>query len=257
MTQSNAIDLTENIWAAYNESRDINLRNQITLDYAYLVKYIVYQLRGVYEQYAELDDMINQGTIALIESVEKFDYTRNTKFESFASIKIRGAIIDYVRKQDWVPKKRKRDAKQVGEATELLSNELGRIPTNEEIAQYLEITLESVEKAISEIYMFNLLSYEELVDVGVYGMKGFREGQPDHENEPGVSMEKAELGKIIAESLEELSVKENTVISLYYYENLKLKEIAYILGVSESRVCQMHTNALKKMKQKLQDYVYH
>lgn len=257
MTQSNAVTLTKNIWEAYSASRDISLRNQITLDYAYLVKYIVFQLRGVYEQYADLDDMINQGTIALIESVEKFDYTRNTKFESFASIKIRGAIIDYVRKQDWVPKKRKRDAKQVGEATEHLSNKLGRMPTNEEVAKYLEMTPQAVEKAVSEIYMFNLLSYEELVDVGVYGMKGFRVGQPDNENEPGVSMEKQELEGIIAESLDALTAKENTVISLYYYEDLKLKEIAYILGVSESRVCQMHTNALKKMKHKLQNYLYH
>lgn len=256
MIQQKAPATKEQLWEAYWQTKDIEYRNQLAMEYAYIVKVYVYQLRGAYENYADMEDMINQGTIALLEAVEKYDPERKTKFESYASIRIKGAIIDYVRNQDWVAKRSKKEAKMVSEASETLMNQLGRLPTTEEIGDYLGMSAKTVEKIQGEVHIFNLLSYEELVDVGLYGVKGFREQEMAMEDQPGVNMERDELKRIISDSLDELSEKEKMVITLYYYEELKKKDIAYVLGISASRVCQIHSSALRKMKAKLKNYLY-
>ena len=256
MIQQAMPETKEELWEAYWKTGDIAYRNQLAMEYAYIVKVYAYQLRGIYENYADLEDMINQGTIALLEAVERYDPEKKTKFESYASIRIKGAIIDYVRNQDWVAKQSKKEAKLVNEATEALTNQLGRMPTTEEIGQYLNWSPKTVDKILGEVHTFNLLSYEELVDIGLYGVKGFREKEAAPTELPGSNIEQEELKRVISQSLEDLTEKEKMVITLYYYEELKKKDIAYILDISASRVCQIHSSALAKMKKQLKEYLF-
>lgn len=246
----------EELWEAYWQTGDIAYRNDLAMEYAYIVKVYAYQLRGIYENYATVEDMINQGTVALLEAVEKYDPTKKTKFESYASIRVKGAIIDYVRNQDWVAKRSKKKAKLVNEATDYLTNTLGRVPSIEELSQYLKMPSDAIEKILGEVHTFNLLSYEELIDIGLYGVKGFREQGIAQEEMPGYELENEELKQIISDSLSLLTEKERMVIMLYYYEGLKKKDIAYILDISASRVCQIHSCALKKMKNSLKQYLF-
>lgn len=247
--------MRQQLWEEYFETHDVNLRNQLALEYLSVVKYYVYHLRSTYEHYAEAADMMNQGCLALLEAVEKYNPNYNTKFESYASIKVKGAIIDYVRKQDWVPKRAKQEGKQMGEAVEALAVTLGHTPSNEELAKHLGVTVRDIEKTIGEVYTFNLLSYEDLLDQGLYGARGYREQEQDLEHSPELDLQAEEMKTMLAQCLDQLSEKERLVVTLYYYEELKIKEIAYILDVSSSRVCQIHTSALQKMKDKLIKYL--
>lgn len=247
----------EDMWQLYWQSgKDIEIRNQLAMEYAYIVKLNAYQMRNTYKKYADLEDMINQGMLVLLEAVEKFDPEKRAKFEFYASLRVKGAIIDFVRNQDWIPKRSKKDAKMVNEASDALINKFSRMPTVEEISNYLEMPVAAVEKVLSEMSMFNVLSYEELVDIGLYGMKGYVDEESQRTELPGNEVEKSELRQIIADSLKQLTEKEKLVITLYYYEELKKKDIAYILDVSASRVCQIHNSALKKMKKILADYLF-
>lgn len=256
MIQQKVPETKDELWEAYWQTGDIKYRNQLALEYTHIVKFYVYQLRGVYENYADMEDMTNQGIIALLEAVEKYDPQRKTKFETYASIRVQGAIIDYVRNQDWVTTRAKKEAKMVNKATDELMSALERMPTSEEIGAYLNIPAKSVEKIQGEVHVFNWLSYEELVDVGLYGVKGYREQNNTAAEQPGTNVEQDELKRIISESLDELTEKEKLVVTLFYYEELKKKDIAYILGISLSRVCQIHSKALRKMKSKLKKYLY-
>ncbi|MDR1070239.1 MAG: FliA/WhiG family RNA polymerase sigma factor [Gracilibacteraceae bacterium] len=245
------------VWEEYWRTRDIELRNELALEYMYIVRLYAYQMRGTYKNFAEMEDMINQGFVVLLEAIENYDPEKKSQFKSYASIRVRGAIIDFVRNQDWVTKRLKKEAVLLSGATDALSAQLGRMPTTEEIAAHLNMDVPAVEKIIGEEHMFHLLSYEELVDVGLYGTKGFRENVAQNaEQQPGFSVEEKELRAVITESLDELTEREKLVMTLHYYEELKKKDIAYILGVSPSRICQMHNGALKKMKKKLQSYLY-
>lgn len=247
----------ETMWQSYWQSgKDIEIRNQLAMEYAYIVKLNAYQMRNTYKKYADLEDMINQGMLVLLEAVEKYDPEKKAKFEFYASLRVKGAIIDFVRNQDWIPKRSKKDAKMINEATDALINEYNRMPSIEEISTYLKIPVTAVEKVLSDMSMFNVLSYEELVDIGLYGMKGYADEESQKIELPGAEVEKSELRDIIINSLELLTEKEKLVITLYYYEELKKKDIAYVLDVSASRVCQIHNSALKKMKKVLVDYLF-
>ena len=227
----------DQLWERYYASKDIGIRNQIIEKYSYLVKIIALKMRGIYQQYGDVEDIVNEGIIALMDAIEKFDTSKNTKFETYASIRIKGSIIDYVRKQDWIPRKVKSDYKIIKESEELLSNKLGRAPTDNEIAGHLNMDIKDYNKIISNAYGTSILSFEELIEetnITEYGLRG-RHKQPENE------IESKELYKILVESVNKLNEKEKLIISLYYKEELKLKDIAQILEISNSRVSQIHT----------------
>jgi RNA polymerase sigma factor for flagellar operon FliA len=244
------------LWEEYWRSHSIEVRNEIAMEYMYIVRLYAYQMRGTYKNYADMEDMINQGFIVLLEAIENYDPDKKSQFKSYASIRVKGAIIDYVRNQDWVTKRLKKESRLVNEATDVLAGRSGRAPTTEEIAAHLEMEVSNVDRIIGEAHMFHILSYEELVDIGLYGTKGFKESGFQSIEQPGISLEEAELRDIIASSLDELTEKEKLVMTLHYYEELKKKDIAYIMGVSPSRICQTHNGALKKMKKNLCSYIY-
>ncbi|NLJ57629.1 MAG: FliA/WhiG family RNA polymerase sigma factor [Tissierellia bacterium] len=236
----------------YSRTKDINIRNKIIEKHSNLVKIIALKMRGIYQQYGDLDDVVNEGIIALMDAVERFDPSKNTKFETYASIRIRGSIIDYVRKQDWIPRKVKSDYKMVKEAEDLLANKLGREPTDIEVVEHLEIDIEEYNKIISNAHGSGILSFEELIGeahLAEYGMINGYE-LPEYE------IESKELYKVLVDSVNKLNEKEQLVISLYYKEELKLKDIADILEISNSRVSQIHTAALRKLEKDVKNYLH-
>lgn len=237
------------LWQSYNEKNTLSLRNDLVMKYSYIVDCIVAKMRGMCKGEHEIGDLVNQGYIALIDAVERFDYTRGVKFESFASIKINGAIIDYVRKHDMVPRRVRKAARDIEAAHSYLWTELGREPTEQEMATHLGKTEREYRKESAEVFNANVLYFDEMIYEGDVGI--WNEGSMPDESvitQPELYLNEKEFRRELADAIDALSEKERTVISLYYYESLKLKEIAYVLDVSESRVCQIHVAAVEKLR---------
>jgi RNA polymerase sigma factor for flagellar operon FliA len=247
---------TENqldLWQQYRESKSTEIRNEIVLQYTGLVKKIVLRFRGSYNNFGQMDDMVNQGMIALIDAVEKFDPGMGNKFETFATLKIRGAIIDFMRKQDWVPRSQRSLSKVLEETYGELYVELEREPTNEELSARMGISETNLQKIFEQRHNSIVLSYEEAINEKMMEVSPLiTEARSD--DSPEATILHDELKVKLAEAIDQLKEKERLVVSLYYYENLKLKEIAEVLGVTESRVSQIHSQAMIKMKNRLSHY---
>lgn len=242
----------EKLWEQYIANKDIESRNKIVERYSYLVKIIALKIRGIYQQFGDVEDVVNEGIIALIDVIDKFDLSKNVKFETYATFRIKGAIIDYVRKQDWTPRKVKNDAKIVQQAEKELNIKLGRVPEDIEIANHLHIDIEEYNQIIRNTLGTNILSFEELI-----GEASLREKEIITGYElPEDVYETKELNKILKENINKLNDKEKLVISLYYIEEIKLKDIANILGISNSRTSQIHSMALEKLEKNLKTYLH-
>lgn len=241
------------LWDRYCRTREISVRNELIEHYSGLVKCIALKVAGRYPYFNDGDDIVSEGLIALTDSVEKFDPGKNVKFETFASIKIRGAMIDFIRKQDCFPRRLKNIARRINEADGELSCELGRSPAEQELADRMGVSLPEYEKMLSETRALSMLSFEELV----YEKKAenLNLSFADGIDGPEQAMAEKELQSVLAEEIGRLEEKERLVIALYYKEQLKIKEIAKVLGVSDSRVSQIHSGALRKLKKSLEGYL--
>jgi RNA polymerase sigma factor for flagellar operon FliA len=240
-------------WRAYKESGSVEARNDIVLAYIDLVKRIVLRFKGSYSNYGQLDDMINQGMIALIDAVEKFDPGMGNKFETFASLKIKGAVIDFMRKQDWIPRNQRTLVKELNAIYETLYSELGREPSKEEIAARMGIDTDRLEKVLQKRQSAMILSYEEAINEKMMTAFPLLTEQKDLDA-PEVEMLREELKQQLISAIGGLGEKERLVISLYYYENLKLREIAEVMRITESRVSQIHSAAIMKLRHKIEIY---
>lgn len=238
------------LFEQYRQTKDIGLRNDIVLRYMDLVKYVAISTRGAYEKYAEVDDIVNEGVLALIKAVEGYDIHKGVKFETYASILIKGAIIDFVRTQDWIPRPIRNFGKNLDVAYNELYTELGRSPTNQELADHMGMPKEKLLRAMSNLADATTLSFEELLYEDNFDNNFQSSG--DTADQP---LYEKELKEVLAAAIDELKPKEKQVISLYYYERLKFGDIAKVLGLTESRVCQIHSKAMLLLKRKLQDYM--
>lgn len=245
---------TVDLWTQYHQTKDQGVRNLLVIQYSYIVKCIALKTVGRYQYFNYMDDIVNEGLIALLDAVEKFDEEKKVKFETYASIKVRGAMIDYIRKQDCFPRRLKRIAKDISEAENDLSHRLGRGPTDEEMADYLKVSLTEFEKMQAETCVLNMLSFEEMIyEKGVENIQVSQSSDSIHGPEQVVA--EKELQNILADDIKLLNDKEQIVISLYYKEQLKIKEISGVMGISESRVSQIHSSALRKLKKYLAEYL--
>lgn len=237
------------LWEQYSKGKEPAIREQLIIEYANLVKIVAGRL-NMYLGYAvEQDDLVGYGTFGLIDAIDKFDCFKGIKFETYASLRIRGSILDQIRKMDWIPRTLRQKQKKINQAMQRLETMNGRHATDEEIASELELSQEEYEKWQSQMKITNLVSLDEFLD------QGSEIQQPSnassHFDQPEKVLEQQEVKQTLMEVLETLTENERKVITLYYFEELTLKEISHILEVSESRISQLHTKALQKMKKKL------
>ncbi|MBS6062365.1 sigma-70 family RNA polymerase sigma factor [Criibacterium bergeronii] len=241
-----------NIWEVYNLEKDPNkkleVRNSIISKYVNLVKIVSGKLFSYYAQKIEYDDLMGYGVIGLIDAIDKYDYKKQIKFETYASFRIRGSIIDHVRNQDWIPRSVRQKSKAVNMAFQKLENELGREATDEELANYLGIEVEEIDKLLAQTSFYNVVSIEEEF-ADNYKLQLMDEKK---ENSPQESLEYKDTLNDLTKAIDKLKPKEKTIINLYYYENLTYKEISEIVGVTESRISQIVSSALVKLKDYMQ-----
>lgn len=242
----------EELLAEFIETRDRAVKQELILRYSYIVKTIAMQMRGVYISFAEMDDVVNEGLIALMGALEKFDPSKNVKFVSYASLRVRGAIVDFARKQDWTPRSVRKMAKEIDSAAGELHIELGRSPTEHEVAARMGIEIDKYRKALGDTSLYNLLSLDALLDESQGGGDIADENYMD---EPAQRLQNAELYTVLKNAIMELKPKEQLVISLYYRKELNMKEIAKVLEVSEPRVSQIQANAIRNLRKALEKYM--
>ena len=237
------------LFAKYKKTRDVELRNELVLMHMQTAKYVAVSLRNVYSKYGDVEDVINEGVIALINAVETFDVDRGVKFETYANLKIKGAVIDYVRKQDWIPRQVRKFGRDLDETYNFLYNELGRAPTNNEIAEKMGLTREKFAKSMADAASSATLSFEELLYEDNFSDRALIGNEADRK------IYETELKQTVENAIETLNPKEKQVVSLHYYEKLKFNEIAKVIGVSESRVCQIHSKSMLHLKRRLEEYI--
>lgn len=241
------------LWVDYARTRNQDLREKIILEYAPLVKVVAGRMNMYLGNNVEYDDLVGYGIFGLIDAIDKFDAFKDVKFETYASLRIRGAILDQIRKMDWIPRTVRQKQKKIDEAIRQIETRTGKNASDADIAGELGIAESELNEWQSQLKVTNMVSLNEFVEQG---------GEPvmdatfnSHFAQPEDSIEEEELKKVLSESLDLLTEKERKVILLYYYEDLTLKEISNILEVSESRISQLHTKALQKMRKKMGNYM--
>lgn len=237
-----------NIWSLYakekNETKKRQIKDEIITRYVNLVKIVSGKLFNYYAQKIEYDDLVGYGVIGLIDAINKYDYTKNIKFETYASIRIRGAIIDQIRNQDWIPRTIRKKTKMLNLAIEEVESKLGREATKQEISQHMNLTLKEVEELFEETTTYNIVSIEdEITDNYKLQIMDTKK-----ENSPEEQLIYKDTVDELAKAIDTLKEKEKLIINLYYYENLTYKEISEIVGVSESRISQIVSTCLSKLK---------
>jgi len=239
----------QKLWEEFTKKRTPELQEKIIIEYAGLVKLVAGRLSMYLGYNVEYDDLVGYGTFGLIDAVDKFDYTKGVKFETYASLRIRGAILDQIRKMDWIPRSIRQKQRKIDLAYQNLEIKYGRMASDEEVAKELELSVDEFETWQNQTKVTNIISLDEFMEQGTEAK--VEQNLTADFDQPDKIFEKQELKELLVKTLETLTEKEKRVIILYYYEELTLKEISQILEVSESRISQLHTKALQKMKIKL------
>ncbi len=241
------------LWDDYARNKSPEIREKIILEYAPLVKLVAGRLSMYLGYNVEYDDLVGYGVFGLIDAIDKYDNMKAVKFETYASLRIRGAILDQIRKMDWIPRTIRQKQKKIDVAMKEIEALKGRAATDEEIAKSLGISDDEYLSWQSQMKVTGVVSLDEFMEAGSEVPSG---QSTQHRFEgPEEVIEKNEMKKVLAQALELLTEKEKKVILLYYYEDLTLKEISNVLEVSESRISQLHTRALQKMKTKMGNYM--
>ena len=243
----------QKIWKKYTKNPTQEMREQIIIEYAPLVKIVAGRLSMYLGGNVEYEDLVSYGVFGLIDAIDKFDTNKDVKFETYASLRIRGSILDQIRKMDWIPRTVRQRQRKIDEAIKSLEARTGKTPTDEMLAEELGVSGEELLSWQSQLKVTNVVSLNEFVESGnepVMDAKGnFRFAQPEE------VIAETELKRMLKDAMQLLTEKEQKVILLYYYEDLTLKEISRVLEVSESRISQLHTKALQKMKKKMGPYM--
>ncbi|NLI89189.1 MAG: FliA/WhiG family RNA polymerase sigma factor [Epulopiscium sp.] len=239
----------ENMWKEYSLTKSPEIKDKLIIHYAPLVKYIAGRLNMYLGENVEYDDLISYGVFGLIDAIDKFDPDREVKFETYASLRIRGSIIDHIRKMDWVPRSLRKQEKDLREAYTELENTLGRPATDEEMINHLGISPEEFHKISKDANIASLTSLEYHMEQGRNAE--ISDTNPNQLGSPEAHMEELETERMLAAAIGQLTDRERKIITLYYYEELTLKEISAIMGVSESRISQIHTKAISRLKEKM------
>ena len=241
------------LWDDYAKNKSPEIREKIILEYAPLVKLVAGRLSMYLGYNVEYDDLVGYGVFGLIDAIDKYDNMKAVKFETYASLRIRGAILDQIRKMDWIPRTIRQKQKKIDAAVKEIEASKGQAATDEEIAKSLGITDEEYLSWQSQMKITGVVSLDEFMETGCEVPSA--QNSQRRFDAPEEVIEKREMKEALGQALELLTEKEKKVILLYYYEDLTLKEISNVLEVSESRISQLHTRALQKMKTKMGNYM--
>lgn len=239
------------VWQKYKEQQQLESRDELIIHYASLVKYVANRLAMNLSSVVELDELISYGIEGLMDAIEKYDHTRNIKFETYAITRIRGAMIDGLRSMDWVPVSVRQKSKELEKAYASLENRLGRAATDLEIAEELGISVQELSVLLKDIASTTIISLDEFLpgDDGEDKKRRIVEMLEDENVIDALGLvELQEVKELLTRSIARLPDKEKMVIYLYYYEGLTLKEIGVTLSLSESRISQLHTKAILRLR---------
>ncbi len=244
------------LWSEYKHDGSPVARERLILHYAPLVKYVASRVATGLPATVEQADLVSYGMFGLIDALKKFEPGRGNKFETYAIPRIKGAIIDELRAMDWVPRSVRFKAREIEKAYADLEGMLKRAPTETEMAERLGISIQELHEVISQISFVSVLALDELLSVGSDRGEQITllDTLADRGTDPGAGLEGQETRGLLAAAINSLSEREKIVVTLYYFEGLTLAEIGYILGVTESRVCQIHTKAVSQLRNQLTEH---
>jgi RNA polymerase sigma factor for flagellar operon FliA len=239
------------LWQKYTAKPDHATREKLIMEYLPLVKYVVGRMAVTLPPTVDADDLMGYGVMGLIAAIERFNPDRGFKFETFAVSRIRGAIIDELRSQDWLPRSVRQKAKEHEAAIRQVEHRLGRTATDAELADAMGVKVEDLPKNLSEI-VAPVLSLDDLVSMHDDGQKAsWLDTLVDDRLGPAAAFDQEEMVVILGQAIEALPERERLLITLYYHEGLTLKEIGAVLSVTESRVCQLHSQAVGRLRTKI------
>lgn len=246
---------TDELLKLYKRTGCQDYKWPLVLRYAGLVKSIALRVVGVYHAFAQIDDIVNEGILTLMSAVDKYDPDKGTKFETYASRRIRGMIIDLARRQDWLPRSVRKRSREIDQAVGDLCGTLGRFPTEQEIADKMGVGLEKYQEDLASTALSGIVSLEAIFERRGEGDTGLFLTDSDIGNQPEESLQRVELREKLVEGIRSLREKEQLVLSLYYEKGLNMRRIAQVLDVSEPRVSQIHSRAIQKLRFYLQSYL--
>ena len=250
-----AADDTQSLWLEYTRSKDKGIRDRLILTYAPLVKYVAGRVGSGLPAHVDEEDLVSYGLLGLMGAIDRFDPTRDIKFETFAIARIKGAIIDELRSLDWVPRSVRSRARDIERAMAELERTLHRAPTDEEISEKLGMTVDELDDSLTDISRSSIAALDELWTIS--GSSGgdavalIDTIEDTTGPDPQGALAQTELREALGEAIARLPEREKLVVTLYYYEELTLREIGDVLGVTESRVSQLHTKAILRLKARL------
>ncbi|HEX3425891.1 MAG TPA: RNA polymerase sigma factor WhiG [Acidimicrobiales bacterium] len=254
MSQDQERVTIEELWAEFKGTADSDARDRLIVHYSPLVKYVAGRVSAGLPHSIEQADLVSYGIFGLIDAIEKFDTSRNIKFETYAITRIKGSIIDELRSIDWVPRSVRAKARSVERAYAKLEAELLRTPTDAEVAAELGMSEDELQAVFNQISFVGLVALDEVLSSGA-GERGetttLVDTIPDRGDGPVAAFEVEEMKQLLASAINRLGDREKIVLTLYYYESLTLAQIGEVLGVTESRVCQIHTKAVLQLRSRL------
>lgn len=232
--EARVVDISE-VWTEFKATGSPELRNRLVVQYAPLVKYVAGRLRSGLPQNVDTNDLVSEGVFGLIDAIEKFDMSRGLEFQTYAVPRIKGAMIDALRSQDWVPRSVREKLRAIERAHAVLVERLGRTPTEEEIAGEMGITPKALNGLYAKVSYTSIAAVEDLVVV-------------DEAPAPGAALEDDAVKEALLRHVRDLRERDQIIVALYYYEGFTLAEIGQVLGVTESRVSQLHTRAMLALR---------
>lgn len=244
------------LWSDFKQSGGPDLRERLILHYSPLVKYVAGRVGVGLPNNIEQADLVSYGIFGLIDAIERYDLTRAIKFETYAISRIRGAIIDELRSIDWIPRSVRSKARNVERAYATLEGRLQRTPSDGEVAAELGVSVDELHTIFSQVSFVNVVALDELLHMG--GERGDKVTLGDtivdpKAEDPVLAFEDEETRYVLADAVSTLAEREKIVVTLYYYEGLTLAEIGQVLGVTESRICQLHTKAVMQLRVKMSE----
>ncbi|MBP1632700.1 MAG: polymerase, sigma 28 subunit, SigD/FliA/WhiG [Acidobacteria bacterium] len=247
-------DRIEEAWRRLKEEGDERAREGLILHFSPLVKFVAGRVGVGLPRNVEQADLVSYGMFGLIDAIDKFEPARGIKFETYAVNRIKGAILDELRALDWVPRSVRARAREIQRCLSELEHQLHRSATDEELAEHMGLAVSTLQDQLGEISTLGFVALDELVDPGERGSTAIGDLVADPRAvDPGGSFEQQESRYVLIDAINRLAERERLVITLYYYEGLTLAEIGRVLGVTESRICQMHTKAVLQLRAKLQE----